>query len=461
MDAISIRMSAADLDAEMNWLARIIDMRIRLEEGLKTRHHDAAKFKPPSLERSKSGYGRFVTEHGLSDPERFLLILAVTPHIRPGLLDVFAGWMRGKADKTSMHAGKLPDGTDPSPIRTAVREHSGFIPTGETALFLYAGDDLEKRLIMLEAFNRNHIFSREQVLRLDEPPPGEPMLMAKLRLSDSALRLFTTGEEQQPGFDPDFPAVPLSTDLSREDLIHSGHLRQPLGQIEAYLKNRETLDSQWREEKHHRPGLNVLFYGPAGTGKTLAASLLSKFSGVYAYRIDLSAVISKYIGETEKNLSRIFEKAENREIILFFDEADALFGKRTEVRDSHDRYANLQTFHALSLFLSYLDQYPGLAILCVDDYYRPPPRLQRHFHISVHFSLPGVEERLQLWEKGFGKQTKRDRDVDLKHLAASFELSGGSIMNAIRFAILRALHRKSMKVALADILEGIAHHKDE
>lgn len=468
MDTTTIRHNASDLNEELNWLAEIIDTRLRLSTGQKPRYRDIDRIKPPSLRRSKSAYAGFIAGHGLGPMERFLLILAIAPHIRPDMLDSFYGRMRdevestrGTASRTGPPEGSLENDADPADAPAAVRHHSGFIPTGETAVFLFAGDDLEKRFLLLKTFERSHPLTREQVLWLDDVQPGEPMLKGRLRISDAALRLFTTGEATKSVFDPDFLMAPLSTPFGPDDLVHAGQLHQPLGQIEAYLQNRESLTNQWQGGKHHHPGLKVLFYGPAGTGKTLAAALIGKKTGVDVYRIDLSAVTSKYIGETEKNLSRILERAENRNWILFFDEADALFGKRTSVADAHDRYSNADTSPASSLFLTLLENYRGLAILSLDLGDTPGKDLYRRFHLAVHFPMPGMEERLQLWKDGFGKSVRLDRHVDLKHLAATHELSGGTIMNVIRFATLHALHRKSRKVDLIDILEGIVHHKPD
>ena len=502
MDTATITYNASDLDREMAWLAEVIDMRIRLKTGQKSRYRNATKIKPPSLRRSKSEYGRFVLEHGLEAPERFLLILAIAPHIRPDVLDAYFGWMRqetytghddAKPEKTADPSPPLSADDEPeanpgtpstrniqaAPLKTnaagplmspaqmplmspaALRHHSGFLPTGETAMFLYADEDLEKRLLLLKALERSHPFSREQVLRLEEPPPGQPMLSGHLLISESALRLFTTGEIMPPGFDPYFPATRMQSEMQWEDLVLAAQVQTSLSRIEAFLQNRDSLTRQWQQGKHHKPGLTALFYGPPGSGKTLTAALLGKKAGVDAYRIDLSTVVSKYIGETEKNLSRIFEKAEDRQWILFFDEADALFGKRTTVRDAHDRYSNTSSAHATSLLFSLLENYTGLAILSVDLLEKPDGRLLRHFELAVHFSMPGEEERLLLWKEGIGKGIRLDRSVDLNYLAATYELSGGTIMKVIRFANLNALHRKSRKIALEDILEGIVHHKSD
>jgi len=191
MDTATITYNASDLDREMAWLAEVIDMRIRLKTGRKSRYRNATKIKPPSLRRSKSEYGRFVLEHGLEAPER------------------------------------------------------------------------------------SHPFSREQVLRLEEPPPGQPMLSGQLLISESALRLFTTGEIMPPGFDPYFPATRMQSEMQWEDLVLAAQVQTSLSRIEAFLQNRDSLTRQWQQGKHHtRDSLRFFTVRPAA-----AKPLLRRFSG--------------------------------------------------------------------------------------------------------------------------------------------------------------------------------------
>ena len=139
----------------------------------------------------------------------------------------------------------------------------------------------------------------------------------------------------------------------------------------------------------HRKGLAVLFSGPSGTGKTMAAQILAKVLRLGLYRVDLAAVVSKYIGETEKNLTRVLEAAESRDVVLLFDEADALFGKRSEVRDSHDRYANIETSHLLQL----LEKYRGVVILTSNQKENIDPVFVRRMRVVVEFPMPKKRTR--------------------------------------------------------------------
>lgn len=157
----------------------------------------------------------------------------------------------------------------------------------------------------------------------------------------------------------DFPSHFISTDLEWNDLNLQEKTIAEIKEIELWLNHNDTLLKDWGMKKKIKSGFRVLFYGPPETGKTIAACVLGKYTNRNVFRIDLSQMVSKYIGETEKNLSLLFEKALNKNWILFFDEADALFGKRSNVRDAHDKYANQE----VSFLLQKIEAHPGLIIL--------------------------------------------------------------------------------------------------
>ena len=182
-------------------------------------------------------------------------------------------------------------------------------------------------------------------------------------------------------------------------------------------------------------GVNVLFAGPPGTGKTMAADVLAHSLGLNLYKIDLSTVVSKYIGETEKNLARIFAEAMTSNAILFFDEADALFGKRTQIHDAHDRYANVET----SYLLQKMEEYEGVVVLATNLRNNMDEAFVRRLHATVEFQLPGLADRRRIWEQIWPVDTPRDAGLDLDFLARRIEVAGGSIRNiALAGAFLAA-----------------------
>jgi SpoVK/Ycf46/Vps4 family AAA+-type ATPase len=179
----------------------------------------------------------------------------------------------------------------------------------------------------------------------------------------------------------------------------------------------------------------VLFAGPSGTGKTMAAEIVAGELGLDLYKIDLSATVSKYIGETEKNLARVFAAAERANAILFFDEADALFGKRSEVRDAHDRYANIE----IGYLLQRMEEYDGVAVLATNLRRNMDDAFVRRMHVTVEFPLPDEEDRRRIWDAIWPSATPRHADLDVAALASRFELSGGHIRNiALAAAFLAA-----------------------
>ena len=200
-----------------------------------------------------------------------------------------------------------------------------------------------------------------------------------------------------------------------------------LKEICQWAKHRHKVLDEWGFGKKlsHGKGINALFAGPSGTGKTMAAEIIANELQVDLYKIDLSGIVSKYIGETEKNLDRIFTAAEHTNAILFFDEADALFGKRSEVKDSHDRYANIE----VSYLLQKMELYEGIAILTTNLRQHLDEAFTRRLTFTVHFPFPDVESRLAIWQKIWPAEVPLAEDIDLDGLAREYKLSGGNIKN--------------------------------
>ena len=170
------------------------------------------------------------------------------------------------------------------------------------------------------------------------------------------------------------------------------------------------------------------------------------------FRIDLSMIISKFIGETEKNLAQLFDRAENKDWILFFDEADALFGKRTGVRDAHDRYANQE----VSYLLQRVETFGGLVILASNFKANIDEAFIRRFQSIIHFPMPRASERLRLWQQSLPKNVQLDGDVNLKILSERYELSGASIVNIVQYCCLNALSRNDKAMTNDDLRMGVA-----
>lgn len=202
-----------------------------------------------------------------------------------------------------------------------------------------------------------------------------------------------------------------------------------LEEIRNHIKYKGQVYDEWGFQKKLSlgRGLNILFSGPSGTGKTMAAGILAKELNLDLYKIDLSAVVSKYIGETEKNLSRIFREAEQSNAILFFDEADAIFGKRSEVRDSHDRYANIE----IGYLLQKMEEHSGVVILASNLSQNIDDAFMRRMQFVVDFPFPDEKQRLCIWKSLFPEMAPLDEEMDFDFLSKKFKLAGGNIKNII------------------------------
>ncbi len=189
------------------------------------------------------------------------------------------------------------------------------------------------------------------------------MTSGRLGPGREAVERLSNGPVDLPSFSSAFPAVHLTTEMAWEDVVLHPKAQHQIQEIENWVRDNSVPMDDPEMDKRVKAGYRVLFHGPAGTGKTVAATLLGKSAGRPVLRIDLARVLSKYIGETEKNLSRLFDAARDKDWILFFDEADALFGKRTAVRDAHDKYANQEVAYLLRA----IETHPGLVILATNQ----------------------------------------------------------------------------------------------
>jgi AAA+ superfamily predicted ATPase len=377
--------------------------------------------------------------HNLEPDDVFLLTLALLPHQNPALLD-------------RLFADTFGEGEFPQLGGVRGKQHRGILPTGETALYLLAKDDqAERRRVLQQYLSPGYWLFQEQVLQLEPPLPGEPRLSGKLLMHPEYVELFTTGQISPPPFSTDFPAQRISTRQEWDDLVLHPHTRQQVESLQHWLEHGNRLLRDWGMERKFKPGYRVLFYGPPGTGKTLTATLLGKYTGRDVYRVDLSMVVSKYIGETEKNLSKLFDKAEHKDWILFFDEADALFGKRTGVRDAHDRYANQE----ISYLLQRVEGYNGLVILASNLRENIDDAFLRRFQSLVHFPMPRPGERLRLWQNAIPTAVTLDQGVDLKLIADRYEVSGADIMNIVHYCCLETMARQRQALSLNLLTEGV------
>ena len=383
--------------------------------------------------------------HTLTFEEDVVLLLALMPHISPQTLDLF--FLQNKdLDRPYTEFGGWRG-----------ISHSGFLPTGQTTVFLLTqlAEEVERGKLKIESeegiwlnlFSKDHWFHKNNVLRLEGQGEGEPFLSGKLVVSDEVLAKIQ-GHKYEPEYNAGFPARRITTPLEWEDLVLPYHLQEELDEMICWIKYQTEIREQWQLNKLIKQGYRCLFYGPPGTGKTLTATLLGKQNDMDVYRIDLSMIVSKYIGETEKNLAKIFDKAEHQNWILFFDEADALFGQRTETQSSNDRHANQE----VAYLLQRIEDFPGIVILATNLKENIDEAFFRRFQSTLYFPMPDERLRYQLWKQMIPSAWLKNGEEDLLHSIATYTLSGGNMVNIIQTCAIQ-LHQQGHHQLTLDMMK--------
>ena len=415
---------------ELQYLDKLIRHRVAAE----TEHSAGAEPKMPTFTQWELPLGAFAQEKQLTPDEARLLLIGLAHNVVPDLFQT-------AIESTLKSGGEFPKigGTNGKNFR-------GFLPTGDTALFLLGEGDWKKRLEVQQLFSAEHLFAIKKILWLEDVPQGEPMMSGKIILSQEFIELFTQGKSAPPHFGMSFPAKRITTDLDWDHLVVNDQLRRQIDDLLDWKRFNDQLRAKDAKQGRFRNGYRTLFYGPPGTGKTFTAALLGKTMAKDVYRIDLSMVVSKYIGETEKNLEILFARAEDKDWILFFDEADAIFSKRTNVRDAHDKYANQE----VSYLLQRIEDYNGLVILASNMKNNIDEAFIRRFNSILHFPMPDADERTLIWQKTFLPGTKfqidfegdqEEEEPDLIQQVKHYQLSGGSILNIVHYASLKGAKR--------------------
>ncbi len=429
------------LESEIQWFSQFLQARLEHQLSKTSSTLPLRVAMPPSVAGvANSNYAATIAQYQMTWIERLVLLLTLLPHLRPEILD----WFFVKNPTTDRPYSEFGG--------VKGNQHTGFLPTGETAAFLVAGNDLALRAKVLDLFTPDHYFYKANLLRVQTTDnDSEPFLSGKLTISKEYLALLLTGKAYEPTYSPQFPAQKLHTALTWDDLVLDDEVREQIDYIRTWLTHSHTLMETWGMKRILKAGFRCLFYGVSGTGKTLTASLIGKTANLPVYRVDLSMLVSKYIGETEKNLAFVFEQAENKNWVLFFDEADALFGKRTQTNSSNDRHANQE----VAYLLQRIEDFNGLVILATNLKGNIDEAFARRFQAMIHFPMPSAAQRLILWQNTFSPATVFEPTINLQQIAQQYELAGGSIINVVQYCSLKALQNNSNQITAEDLLAGI------
>lgn len=381
--------------------------------------------------------GDYISQKGLVHQEVIILLMALLPRLDPALLKRIYLEFPGNAmfDFCALNEnGRL------------------FFPTVQMVQYILGGESISERLKALDYLNSESVLLKDEMIAFVGTAGDRTPVNSPISVPQEAFNTMILGTEVLPQMSNDFPAEQLHTSRSWTDLILPQNTMDELQGIEAWYNSSPVLMKDWGMQKKLKPGFRVLFYGDPGTGKTLAASLLGKYIKRPVFRVDVSMLVSKYIGETEKQLAKLFDKAENKNWILFFDEADAIFGKRTNVKDAHDKYANQE----VSYLLQRIETFSGLIILASNFKNNMDKAFTRRFHSCIKFNNPKHEERLRIWQHNLPIQLKLI-DIDLEQVARRYELTGSNIMNIIQDVSLKAIALKDpdYKVSSEMFLESI------
>ncbi len=437
MESVVDKNTDIGIFSDLKWLEQLINTRVHLyfkEEGV---YNLKEELSPPQT-LTYSNYHTVITNAQLSYEERLILIMAVASYVRPEIYDIFYT----KNPVTGIMYSEFGGITN--------GDHRNFIPTFKTLAFLMNEKREFPDLSVYRFSSDLHFFWKMHILDLNHKNT-DSFLDTPLRLTKKFRHNMLMNTSYKPEYSSDFPAKLITTNLGWEDLIIPPHIQEEVNEIRLWIENESSLNKDEHLTKWLKPGYRVLLYGPSGTGKTLTVSLIGNVTGRKVYRVDLSLIVSKYIGETEKNLAKVFNMAENNDWILFFDEADALFGKRTTTSNSNDRYANQE----VAYLLQRIEDFPGVVILATNLQSNIDEAFSRRFQLMVPFSMPTYEERIILWNRIFAGQYSISDQKFVREISKTYELSGGMIINILRTATLRAINQGKKTMTPEHILYGI------
>lgn len=418
-NAVSINSenNVSAVQAELSWLSdRII--------GLLSNNTSSSTLLPP-LEAS-SAYANLINEYQLNDADRVMLNLAFTATFKPSVLLPFI-LAANEPDKRVRFGGQFR------------KDSPKFYPTVQTGIFLLAGDDEELSTYYHCYFNSKHkLFTSNLIVPQTDRETGS-FLESEIMLNEQFLATILVGTPPRLDGDSGFPAKRSQRTHTLKDVVLNETTVTELEKLKRFARNMKEL---WDlpDSGKYRTNFISIFSGDPGTGKSHTAEAIGNELNLPVYKVNFAQLVSKYIGETEKNLERVFDRFSGQPNILFFDEAESIFSKRTEVKDSHDKHSNNEQ----SYLLQKIEEYNGIVVLATNVHNLTQffdKAFQRRIRQIINFPFPEYPERLLLWQNALGSSFSYEEGL-VDRLAKDYQFTGGGIYNVISEGILEALDRK-------------------
>ncbi|MEM9981710.1 MAG: ATP-binding protein [Bacteroidota bacterium] len=397
---------------------------------------------PPDLSAFKAHpYAQLVA--ALSREERLLVALCVAAEASPQVLDPLLDAKRQLVGTALL--GGIQD-----------KYTKLLTPTLQTALFLLRGNATSKEFDYFMLFRPEGRLFKAGIL--ESLPQGRIDINAPLRLTLPYNILLFTGTAYAPQYSEQFPASVLQTTYQWDDLVLAPKVMTAIQKMRRWIAHRHQIMQQ-PAARHFKQGYRAVFSGKSGTGKTLTATLLGKEAGLPVYRVDISSLVSKYIGETEKNLERLFQAAQHQDWLLFFDEAESLFAKRTAVQRASDQYANQTTGYLLQR----IEDFDGTIIIATNKPTNMDSAFIRRFQSVIEFPMPSEAERLRLWEKLFSsEELPLEASVALAPLAKTYDhVTGGMLINILRSCQIMLTEADRKQLSQTDIIAALKEEYDK
>ncbi|EAY28979.1 ATP-binding protein [Microscilla marina] len=403
----------------------------------------------PDLNQGTGAYAEFIRKFDFDQTERLVLALALYPHVLPDVLD---HWVKTLKDNIAQLPGNIG------------LAYPHFLPTGKTALFLLAGFDYQQQLLLQhQLFTPSHPFAQAGIITLGKVSADEPAINGTLVVAPEYLHLLTSGKPYRPALSHQFPAKQLTTQQSWEDYVLPPGTQAQVDELLAWTTHYYKLRAHPSFGTDSK-GYKCLLYGPSGTGKTMLGRLLAQKTEREVWRIDISQMVSKFVGETSKKIRQVFDTARHYDHILFCDEGEGLFSNRSAYASTaQDTYVNQEVGYLLQA----MEDYPGILLVATNNLQNIDQAFMRRFNTSIQFRYPNKACLLKLWQKALAP-FELAPGIDLPFIAhtqaqaslspneaRSQPVTGAQIMAVKDFLGIMALKRNHWKVTPEDLLEAL------